>query len=65
MTAPRKPDNTADVPKQVFLKFLEKVEATGGNAEMVSRLKTTLLEKCDFSEEALESAIFGESAGDD
>ena len=65
MTASRKPDTTADVPKQVFQKFLENVEAAGGNVEMVSRLKTTLLEKCDFSEEALESAIFGESAGDD
>jgi hypothetical protein len=65
MTAPGKADVTADVPAQVFQKFLENIAAAGGDAEMVRRLKTTLLEKRDFSEEALESAIFGESAGDD
>jgi hypothetical protein len=65
MGASRKSDTTADVPTQVFQKFLETVAAASGNAEMVSRLKTTLLEKHDFSEEALESAIFGESSGDD
>jgi hypothetical protein len=53
------------VPTQVFQKFLETIETAGGNAETVSRLKTTLLEKADLSEGALETAIFGESSDDD
>jgi hypothetical protein len=65
MAAPRKLDTTADVPTQVFQKFLETITAAGGNAETVGRLKTTLLEKPDLSEEALETAIFGESSDDD
>jgi hypothetical protein len=65
MGTPRKLDTTADVPTQVFQKFLETVAAVGGNVETVSRLKTTLLEKRDLSEEALETAIFGESSDDD
>jgi hypothetical protein len=65
MATPRKLDTTADVPTQVFQKFLETIETAGGNAETVSRLKTTLLEKPDLSEEALETAIFGERSDDD
>jgi hypothetical protein len=65
MVATHKIDTTADVPTQVFRKFLETIAAAGGNVEMVSRLQTTLLEKHDFSEHGLESAIFGESSGDD
>ena len=65
MATPRKLDTTADVPTQVFQKFLETIAAAGGDAETVNRLKITLLEKPDLSEEALETAIFGESSDDD
>jgi hypothetical protein len=65
MPTPRKTHTTADVPTQVFQKFLDKLAGDGADAEMVGRLKNTLLENHDYSEGGLESAIFGESAGDD
>jgi len=65
MNSPQHPGSTAGIPSQVFEAFLEAVIAANGNAEMVARLKKTLLETRDFSEVALESAIFGEEASDD
>jgi hypothetical protein len=65
MPSPSKPHTTADVPAQVFQNFLDKLVADGADAEMVGRLKTTLLEKHDYSEDGLEAAVFGESEGDD
>jgi hypothetical protein len=56
---------TADVPTQVFEKFLDAVTAAGGAPEMVGRLRKTLLEDHDFTEDGLESAIFGEGVADD
>ena len=65
MPSPRKPHTTADVPTRVFQKFLDKLAGDGADSEMVGRLKNVLLEKHDYSEDGLESAIFGESEGDD
>ena len=57
--APRKSDTTADVPTQLFQKSLETIAVAGSSAETVSRLKMTLLEKPDLSEEALEPTDMG------
>ena len=37
----------------------------GADVKMVARLKVTLLEMRDYSEDGLKSAIFGESVDDD
>jgi hypothetical protein len=56
---------TADVPTQVFEKFLDAVTVAGGASEMVDRLRKALLEDHDFTEDGLEAAIFGEAVADD
>jgi hypothetical protein len=65
MPSPPDPNTTADVPTQIFQKFLDKLANDGADTEMVGRLKSVLLEKHDYSEDSLESAIFGETAGND
>jgi hypothetical protein len=54
-----------DVPTQVFEKFLEAITVAGIAPETVGRLKKALLEDHDFTEDGLESAIFGEGIADD
>ena len=65
MDSPPKSTATADVPTQVFQKFLDAVTTAGCAPEMVSRLKKALLEDHDFTEDGLELAIFGEDVADD
>jgi hypothetical protein len=65
MDSPPPSTATADVPVQVFEKFLDAVTAAGGASEMVERLRKALLEDHDYTEDGLESAIFGEAVADD
>jgi hypothetical protein len=65
MDSPPKSTATADVPTQVFEKFLDAVNAASGAPEMVDRLRKALLEDHDYTEDGLKSAIFGEAVADD
>lgn len=60
MTAPPIPTETVDVPSQVFRAFVESLEKAEVPAEFIARLRLTLLEKPDFSETALKSAVLGD-----
>jgi hypothetical protein len=53
-------EGTTDVPAQVFEKFLQALEDTGAPAELVARLRKTLLEDKAFTERALKEAILAE-----
>ena len=46
-----------EVPKQIFEKFLADLTAGGQPAELVARLRKTLIEKPSFSERALRAAL--------
>jgi transposase-like protein len=65
MDSPAKSTAADDVPTRVFETFLEAITAAGVAPEMVSRLKKALLEDRDFTEDGLETAIFGEGIADD
>jgi hypothetical protein len=65
MDSPTKSTAVGDVPTQVFEKFLEAITAAGVAPEMVGRIRKALLEDHDFTEDGLESAIFGEGVADD
>ena len=60
MTTPSTIDGTTDVPAQVFEKFLQALEGTGASAELVGRLRKTLLEDKTFTERALKEAVLTE-----
>jgi len=60
MTTPSTIDGTPDVPAQVFEKFLQALEDTGASAELVARLRKTLLEDKTFTERALKEAVLTE-----
>lgn len=53
---------TSDVPAQVFETFLQSLGEAGMSAELVARLRKTLLEDKVFTERALKDAIFGEES---
>lgn len=50
----------ADVPAQVFESFLEALQGTDVSAEVVARLRKTLLVDQTYTEGALKAAIWGE-----
>lgn len=58
-TSPTK-ERTLDVPAQVFEKFLQALEDAGASAELIARLRRTLLEDKTFTERALKEAVLGE-----
>jgi hypothetical protein len=60
MTPPPTVEGTPDVPAQVFEKFLQALAGAGVSAELVVRLRKTLLEEQTFTERALTAAILGE-----
>ena len=55
------PDKAAvDIPARVFEKFLQALVDGKVSPEVISRLRTTLLEKKTFTERALKEAVLGE-----
>ena len=58
-TAPTR-EETRDVPAQVFEKFLQALGEAGASAELVARLRKTLLEDRTFTERALKEAVLAE-----
>jgi hypothetical protein len=50
---------TADIPGQVFEKFLEALGGTDVSPELIARLRKTLLEDQTFSDPALKAAVLG------
>jgi len=60
MTTSPTPEGTPDVPAQVFEEFLQALGAAGASAELVARLRKTLLEDRTFSERALKEAVLAE-----
>lgn len=55
-----KRDVTADIPGQVFEKFLEALGGTDVSPELIARLRKALLEDKTFTERALKAAVLGE-----
>ena len=53
-------ERTSDVPVQVFEKFLQALREAGASAELVARLRKTLLEDKKFTERALKEAVLAE-----
>lgn len=49
-----------DVPTQVFEKFLQALGGADVSAELIARLRKTLLEEQSFTERALKVAVLGE-----
>jgi hypothetical protein len=60
MTTSPTAQGTTDVPAQVFGKFLEALESGGVSAEVIARLRKTLLEDRAFTERALREAVLSE-----
>ena len=60
MTPPPIVEGTPDVPAQVFEKFLQALAGAGVSAELVVRLRKTLVEEQTFTERALTAAVLGE-----
>lgn len=60
MTTPPILKETSDVPTQVFEKFLEALGKAGASADLINRLRKTLLEDRKFTERALKEAVLPE-----
>jgi hypothetical protein len=60
MTTSPTVEGTTDVPTQVFEKFLQALEGSGVSAELIARLRKTLLEDKAFTERALKEAVLAE-----
>jgi hypothetical protein len=50
-----------DIPAHVFESFLEALEAKGASAELIARLRKTLLVDKTFTDKALKEALFPET----
>lgn len=53
-------DVTADIPGQVFEKFLEALGNSDVSPQLIARLRKTLLEDQTFTDPALKAAVLGE-----
>lgn len=51
---------TADIPREVFEKFLEALGGTDISPQVIARLRKTLLEDQTFTDAALKTAVIGE-----
>ena len=60
MVESSKKEITQDVPAQIFEQFLQALGDTGMSAELIARLRKTLVEDRTFSDGALKTAVFGE-----
>ena len=58
--APTSAVEAPDVPAQVFEKFLADAAAAGLPAEMITRLRATLIDERAFSDRALRAAVLAE-----
>lgn len=56
------PRKATDVPIQIFQKFLAELEANGVSAEVVARLRKTLLEEQKLTQNALRAAVIGDES---
>ena len=57
-----KPHGTHNVPEQIFEKFLQALTDAGTSANVVAKLRKTLLEEKKLTEVALEEAILAEES---
>lgn len=57
MTKEPTQEEFSDVPKQVFVKFLQSLGDAGISVELIERLRKTLLEDNKFTERALKEAV--------
>ena len=57
MTDSPTPKTMADVPTQVFEKFIEALAGAGTSVELVNRLRQALLEDKKFTERVLKEAV--------
>lgn len=55
-----KTEGLVDIPTQVFEKFLENLGEIGTSADLMARLRKTLIEDNAFTDRALKIAIFPE-----
>jgi hypothetical protein len=60
MTTLTNVEETADVPAQVFERFLQNLGDAGVSTEIVTRLRKVLLEEQTFTDRVLKSAVMGE-----
>ena len=60
MTASDVDNAITDVPEQVFKSFLAALKEDKLPADLVARLRRTLLEQKDFTERSITSALFAE-----
>lgn len=51
---------TFEVPSEIFETFLKNLEREGVSAELIERLRKTLLEDKVFTDRALKEAVFPE-----
>jgi hypothetical protein len=57
MSSGEKDPDSAGIPQQIIAKFLDQLTAEKVSPTIVARLKKTLLEDGDISEEALKAAL--------
>jgi len=55
----------AEVPTQIFEKFLAGLEKAEIPADLIDRLRTAIITKQDFSDEGLRAAMFLKEESDD
>jgi len=55
-------ERSPDVPAQVFEKFFQALADAGVSAELIARLRKTLLDDKLFTERALKAAVLGEES---
>jgi len=48
----------AEIPRQIFEQFIQKLSDTGVNAEAVARLKKTILQNAALSDKSIRAALF-------
>jgi len=53
-------DKAVNIPTRVFEKYLQALVEAKASPEVISRLRTTLLEDKSVTERALRDAVFGE-----
>jgi len=56
------PPKATDVPTQIFQNFLAELEVNGVSAEVVARLRKTLLEEQKLTQNALRAAVIGDES---
>lgn len=48
----------AEIPRQIFEQFIQKLSETGTNTEAVARLKKTILDTGALTEKSIRDALF-------